>query len=323
MAVTEVRKLHPLKGNQRAASDPARHVWLSASAGTGKTQVLAARVWRLLLGGTDPGAILCLTFTKAGAAEMSARITGKLAEWVRADAAAVFHDLEALGEKSGPEQVAYARTLFAKVLDAPGGGLRIQTIHSFCQTLLSAFPVEAGLVPGFRPLDGREEAMLAREALAEMLVDAEREGRMGLIDSVGALSLRLGEGQAEAFLRRCAGAGEALAAVPSGIQPFLRRALDLPSGDIAEELERCCADDAFDCAGLRNVVAANRGWGTATGIAAAEAIGAWLGGTAKDRVAALDALALVFRTKTGDPRKVSAKLIAAEPDYEGLAERIG
>ncbi|MES2989177.1 MAG: UvrD-helicase domain-containing protein, partial [Pseudomonadota bacterium] len=103
MAVNNLKPLHPLKGNQRAASDPARHIWLSASAGTGKTQVLAARVWRLLLGGTDPGAILCLTFTKAGAAEMSERITSRLASWVRADDEALFADLEALGEESGPD----------------------------------------------------------------------------------------------------------------------------------------------------------------------------------------------------------------------------
>jgi ATP-dependent helicase/nuclease subunit A len=321
MAVSNLRPLHALKGNQRKASDPARNIWLSASAGTGKTQVLAARVWRLLLAGTDPGAILCLTFTKAGAAEMSERITGRLARWVRASDAALFDDLEALGEASGPEARALARTLFARVLDAPGGGLRIQTIHSFCQTLLAAFPVEAGLVPGFRPLDQREEALLAREALAEMLVDAAREGRTGLIDAVGALSLRLGEGQAEAFLRRCASAGEAMAALPSGIQPFVRRAMGLPSGDIGEALAQCCSDDAFDCAGLEQVIAANRAWGTATGIAAAEAVQRWL--SAEDRAAGLGDLALVFRTKTGDPRKVSAKLIAAEPDYEALAEAIG
>ncbi|MBX3564949.1 MAG: double-strand break repair helicase AddA [Sphingomonas sp.] len=321
MAVSSVRPLHPLKGNQRAASDPARHIWLSASAGTGKTQVLAARVWRLLLGGTDPGAILCLTFTKAGAAEMSERITSRLASWVQAAENDVRADLASLGETATPEMVARARTLFAKVLDAPGGGLRIQTIHSFCQTLLSAFPVEAGLVPGFRPLDGREEAVLKREALAGMLVDAGRNGQTWLIDAVGALSLRLGEGQAEAFLHRCAQADAALAALPAGIQPFLRRAMGLPSGGVGEELARCCADDAFDIAGLRKVVVANRQWGTATGIAAVEAIGGWLG--AKDRVAGLDALGLVFRTRTGDPRKISAKLIAAEPDYEGLAERIG
>ncbi|MEF5008134.1 hypothetical protein U9218_23755, partial [Escherichia coli] len=81
-----------------------------------------------------------------------------------------------------------ARTLFARVLDAPGGGIRIQTIHGFCQTLLAGFPAEAGLVPGFRPIEGREEAQLARDALAEMLVDAEREGRDGVITAIADLS---------------------------------------------------------------------------------------------------------------------------------------
>ena len=167
------RPLPVLEGDQRRASDPAAHAALSASAGTGKTQVLTARVLRLLLGQVDPGAILCLTFTKAGAAEMSERITSRLARWVRASEPELSADLEALGESIAPEGRMRARTLFAKVLDAPGGGIRIQTIHSFCQSLLSAFPLEAGLVPGFRPLDQREEAVLARESLAEMLVDAE------------------------------------------------------------------------------------------------------------------------------------------------------
>ena len=98
-----VSRLHALKGNQQLASDPQRNIWLSASAGTGKTQVLAARVWRLLLSGVDPSAILCLTFTKAGAAEMAERITSRLAHWVRADEKELVEDLEALGEDIGPE----------------------------------------------------------------------------------------------------------------------------------------------------------------------------------------------------------------------------
>ena len=146
----EWRRLPPLKGEQRAASDPRAHVWLSASAGTGKTQVLSARVFRLLLAGVDPAAILCLTFTKAGAAEMAHRINARLAAWVRLRDTDLFQDLQALGERGDPEQLARARTLFARVLDAPGGGLRIQTIHGFCQGLLAAFPVEAGLTPGFQ-----------------------------------------------------------------------------------------------------------------------------------------------------------------------------
>ncbi|TGX49687.1 double-strand break repair helicase AddA [Sphingomonas gei] len=322
MAVSEVRPLHPLKGNQRRASDPARHIWLSASAGTGKTQVLAARVWRLLLAGTDPGAILCLTFTKAGAAEMSERITSRLARWVRASDAELVADLEALGESIAPEGRARARTLFAKVLDAPGGGIRIQTIHSFCQSLLSAFPVEAGLVPGFRPLDQREEAVLAREALAEMLVDAGREGRTALIDSVGALSLRLGEGKAEAFLKICASNAEAMAGLPSGIQPFLRRAMNLPSGDIAAEIETCCGDDTFDCSGLREIAAMNANWGTKSGLARAEEIAMWLTLPPAKRALRLADLHSVWATAKGEPRSFGKGQAPQDAAYADLAMRL-
>ncbi|MCW3837868.1 double-strand break repair helicase AddA [Sphingomonas canadensis] len=315
--------LHPLQGNQRDASDPLRNIWLAASAGTGKTQVLAARVWRLLLRGVDPGAILCLTFTKAGAAEMAGRIAARLAHWVRADRIDLQRDLDALGERGGPEQIALARTLFAKVLDAPGGGLRIQTIHSFCQGLLAAFPVEAGLIPGFRPLDEREEAGLRREALAEMLVAAEREGRGSLIDAIGALSLRMGEGGAEGFLAACAHAADALEALPAGIQPFVRRALGLPSGDIEAALAEACADDAFDIAGLRRIAAANAARGAKTGLERADLIASWIAAGPAARVAWLGDLLLAFRTRDGKPRSVSAKLTDAEPAYEVLAEALG
>jgi ATP-dependent helicase/nuclease subunit A len=180
-----LKPLQPLKDAQAAATDPAAHVWLSASAGTGKTHVLAARVFRLLLRGVDPACIQCLTFTKAGAAEMADRINARLAAWVRMPGPELGRDLLALGEKPTQERIEAARTLFAKVLDAPGGGLRIQTIHGFCQGLLAAFPVEAGLAPGFRPLEAREEAVLLRETLAAMLTDAAREGRTRPVAVIG------------------------------------------------------------------------------------------------------------------------------------------
>ena len=314
--------LPPLKDQQGAASDPARSVWLSASAGTGKTQVLAARVYRLLLRGVEPGCILCLTFTKAGAAEMAGRINTTLARWVRADDAELSADLRALGEAYDLPQRRRARTLFAKVLDAPGGGLRIQTIHSFCQSLLAGFPVEAGLVPGFRPLDAREEAGLAREALADLLVDEEAAGRRTLVDAIGALSLRLGEGGAEAFLLACARAPDAMEALPSGIAPWLRRALDLPGEDIAAHVAERCSDGLFDCAGLRTLIDANRQWGTATGTDHAAIGERWLAASADDRVGQLAALAGVFLTGKGEPRKASAKLVALLPDYAERASEV-
>ena len=319
--MTDARALPTLKGEQKAASDPHAHVWLSASAGTGKTQVLAARVFRLLLRGVDPGAILCLTFTKAGAAEMAQRINARLAAWVRMPDAALFADLQALGEKGGPDQRAVARTLFAGVLDAPGGGLRIQTIHGFCQSLLAAFPVEAGLTPGFRPLDAREEVVLARETLAAMLADAEAEGRERPIETIGALSLRMGEGGAEGFLLACARALPALEALPSGIRPWLRRTLDLPQGDIDEVIADGCAD--IDLGGIERIAAANRAWGTATGMKAVETLERWLSAAPEGRALTLGELAGVVFTAKNEPRKAAKKLLDADPDYETAAAELG
>ncbi|WP_271300602.1 double-strand break repair helicase AddA [Sphingomonas sp. CV7422] len=321
MAGTELATLPRLKGAQAAASDPRAHVWLSASAGTGKTQVLAARVFRLLLGGTEPAAILCLTFTKAGAAEMAQRISNRLAAWVRMPGPQLAADLEALGERATPDVQARARTLFARVLDAPGGGLRIQTIHGFCQSLLAAFPVEAGLTPGFRPLEPREEAVLARETLASLLVEAEREGRTRPIETIGALSLRLGEGGAESFLLACARSLAALEALPSGIQPWLRRALDLPQGDIGEALAAGC--DAIDTGLIERLAAANKAWGAATGLGHAETLDRWLAAAPATRAATMQELASVVLTGKNEPRKASKKLTDAEPDYVELAGALG
>jgi ATP-dependent helicase/nuclease subunit A len=316
MAVSNARDaLPPLVDAQARASDPSAHIWLAASAGTGKTQVLAARVYRLLLSGVDPGAILCLTFTKAGAAEMAGRINKRLAAWVRMDDTHLFNDLRALGEKGLPSQQAYARTLFAKVLDAPGGGLRIQTIHGFCQSLLAAFPVEAGLTPGFRPLEAREESLLAREALAAMLVDAEREGRAGPTLAVGALSLRLGEGGADAFLSACARSPDALAALPmgDGVRPYIRRQLDLPSGDIEEAIAEGCA--AWDEEGLRVLHDFNLAWGTKSGLERAGSIRDWLELGPADRAGGLADLHNVWAKRDGDIRSFAKGQAPQDPDY--------
>ena len=171
-AALMARKFKPLpvlEGAQAAAVDPNVHASVSASAGSGKTQVLTGRVLSLLLNGADPEAILCLTFTKAGAAEMANRIGARLAAWVRMkDHGARQRICMALRADPGPASRERARRLFAKVLEAPGG-LRIQTIHSFAQALLASFPAEAGITPGFTPIEGRAEQELARTTLANLL----------------------------------------------------------------------------------------------------------------------------------------------------------
>ena len=183
--------VHPLKDNQARAVDPADSVWLSASAGTGKTQVLSARVLRLLLQpDVRPEQILCLTFTKAGAAEMAERVNAVLASWVRMKPEALGADLIAIGEKPTPALQARARTLFASVLDCPGGGLRIDTIHAFAQWLLGAFPEEAGLLPGTRPMEDRDRELLAHQVLADLLVEWEERGEAEQVAALEMLSQR-------------------------------------------------------------------------------------------------------------------------------------
>jgi ATP-dependent helicase/nuclease subunit A len=318
-----MRPLPPLKDEQRAASDPRAQVWLSASAGTGKTQVLVARVLRLLLRpGADPSSIVCLTFTKAGAAEMSNRLSERLAHWVRLDDALLAKELDALGEDISPETRKRARGLFARVLDARGGGLRIQTIHSFAQSLLASFPLEAGLAPGMRQLEGREEAALARRVLGDMVSDAEREGRRGLIADLQALSRRLGEDGTESFLRDCARAPEAMEQLPSGIAPFVRQALALPIDDIEAHIAEQCGDALFDLASLEALAAHNRDWGTAKGLDRAEVIGRWRGLSPGERALALEELHSVWATAKGDPRSFGKGQAPPTSDYAELAMRL-
>jgi ATP-dependent helicase/nuclease subunit A len=310
---------------QLEASNPRGSAWLSASAGTGKTQVLTARVLRLLLAGVEPGAILCLTFTKAGATEMAQRIHARLAQWVRLKSELLARDLLALGEDIGPQTLDHARTLFARVLDAPGGGLRIETIHAFAQSLMAAFPLEAEVTPGFRPLDGRDEVVLRHTVLADLLVRAEVEGDLGLIDDVQKLSLRLGEEGARSLLAQASRAPDALAALGprEGIEARLRRELGLPAGDIETAIAEACGDGRIDCAAVVRIAEANRHWGTATGLDWAERAEAWLAAGPVARAAGLGDLLGLFRTQAGEPRKVHKGLAAVAADYEALAQRLG
>src|SRR3954468_24356128 len=202
----------PLMDEQAQAADPAAHASLSASAGTGKTQVITARVLLLLLQGARPESILCLTFTKAAAAEMANRIGSRLAAWVRLKDSELATDLDHLGESTDPKTRERARQLFAKVLDCPGG-LKIQTIHSFAQGLLAAFPAEAGIVPGFQPIEGRAEQELVRRTLAELMADAEARGDEPLIGDVQCISRRVGEMRAIEYLQTCAQHAGALTAL--------------------------------------------------------------------------------------------------------------
>ncbi len=166
---------------QAESSHPTNSAWVSANAGSGKTTVLARRVIRLLLAGTDPARILCLTFTKAAAAQMVSRVFEILAGWTTssdADLAVAIAELE--GDVPDAAELVEARRLFARALDTPGG-LKIQTIHAFCERLLHQFPFEANVAGHFDVLDERDAAVLADEARRAVLAraNADPDGPLG------------------------------------------------------------------------------------------------------------------------------------------------
>lgn len=154
---------------QVQAAHPRQSTWLAANAGSGKTRVLTDRVARLLLAGVEPARILCLTYTKAAASEMQNRLFTRLGQWAMKPEAELRAALQDLGVEGGVsrETLAEARRLFARAIETPGG-LRIQTIHSFCATLLRRFPLEAGVSPQFTELDDRAAKLLREEIVEEM-----------------------------------------------------------------------------------------------------------------------------------------------------------
>jgi ATP-dependent helicase/nuclease subunit A len=158
------RALKNAQVNQGIAADPANSVFVTANAGSGKTKVLVDRIARLLLQGSKPAAFLCITYTKAAAAEMQSRLFERLGAWCVADDATLAKDLKELGEEGA--DLGRARALFAQALETPGG-LRIQTIHAFCERLLARFPLEAGVPPGFDIADEQRAAALLARARAE------------------------------------------------------------------------------------------------------------------------------------------------------------
>ena len=152
---------------QIEASDPRASVFVAANAGSGKTSTLVTRVARLLLAGAAPEAILCVTFTKAAAAEMQRRLFKQLGEWAVMDGENLTRELAKIDEAG--RDLPYARALFARALETPGG-LKIQTIHAFCEKLLRRFPLEAGVSPGFAVLEDAAAADVlakSRDGVAE------------------------------------------------------------------------------------------------------------------------------------------------------------
>ncbi len=279
---------------QLQSIQPDSHVWVMASAGSGKTHVLSQRVLRLLLEGERPETILCLTFTKAAAAEMSTRVFKSLADMVHKDDAALAAQLADMGV--GGDRMAHARTLFARTLDARGG-LKIQTIHAFCQSLLARYPLEAALPPGFGTLDDQKALVWQREALEAQLRDPSLKA-----DWAKLAGMRMDGTLIEdvySYARALDNSDMANISQRSGLLPRIRAALGLPrSGDAGDWLQQQIAHGAIDQRLLGEIVAAWSKTPTATLLERLDAIAVWrAGGGARDFGVLVSALS----TAKGEP----------------------
>jgi ATP-dependent helicase/nuclease subunit A len=307
--VTEASGL--VRTAQRRASNPKVSAWVDASAGTGKTKVLTDRVLRLLLDGAKPERILCITFTRAAAAEMANRIIKKLGQWAvmdDSDLVAALYDLT--GEPPDAAMQTRARRLFATIVDAPAG-FRIQTIHAFCQSVLRRFPLEAGVAPHFDLLDDRTGDEMLAEARISALLDAGARPGEPLARALAVLVEYMDErGFADLVAairsarRRLAGTIEAHGGVGL-LVPRMWRGLGLEPGTTAADVVReACCEDAGRSTALRQACAALSG-GAATDQARSARILAWL--SASDRAQLWDDYIAVFLTKDFAPRKAATK----------------
>ena len=294
---------------QGRAADPASSAWVSASAGSGKTKVLTDRVLNLLLAGVPPGRILCVTFTKAAAAEMANRIQERLARWTAMNTVNLEADLRELtGPRFEADLVPMARRLFADVLDAPQS-LRIETLHAFCQSVLRRFPLEAGISPSFELLDDegtqsllweQEEAVLTRTDTSDLtralsfITARQHELRFSELLS----QIVAHRGAFQSMLTRHGGL--------TGLRNALATELQIDPESTAEGIIwQACQDEALDRLGLGEAVTALNASSKSSDQDRAKSIADWLA-QATERENLFHSYCGIFLTQKGEPRKTLA-----------------
>jgi len=250
---------------QRAASDPFISSWVGASAGSGKTKVLTDRMLRLLLPredgrpGTPPEKILALTFTKAGANEMAQRLSKQLSAWAVMDTEKLSDAMEKdlFGRAPTSSELDAARKLFARVVDTPGG-MKIMTIHSFCQSILGRFPIEAGLNPNFKPLEEDHAREILLQAKKSILIEAARYPASPLGKAIAGISAAMNEEQFGIILSAIVGERNQFRTIlkktfgVEGLYTNLCAQFEIPTGLTEEDaLEDFCAMENADIDGLR------------------------------------------------------------------------
>ncbi|MBB4066878.1 double-strand break repair helicase AddA [Gellertiella hungarica] len=310
---------------QGIASDPERSAWVSANAGSGKTHVLTQRVMRLLLSGARPSAILCLTYTKAAASEMSNRVFQRLSEWATIDDETLRQRLREIeGREPDSIRLAEARRLFARALETPGG-LKIQTIHAFCEALLHQFPLEANVAGHFAVLDDRSAATLLGDARRSLLTATSTEDDPDLAAAFAHVLSLADDTGLEALLESIIANRNAIrrflreAERSDGAEAVLRRALQLPAGETRHGL----LSSAWPLPGLSGarlkdyLDSARSIGGKKAGEVASELEAA---GREEDPDRRFERLKSVFMTAKEEPKSASGlittKMSAADPGLE-------
>ncbi len=320
---------------QRGATDPSASVWVMASAGTGKTKVLTDRVLRLMLTGTRPERILCLTYTKAATAEMNTRIARHLGKWAALPDANLDEDLkELLGQQADDEERTRARQLFARVLDTPGG-MNIQTIHAFCQSLLGRFPLEAGVAPHFSVMDEADARELLTHAREDVLIKA-RDASGQLAWALSEVTRHLHETGFSDLMASLAAERSRLGRLVDrhgsmeGVIAAVRDLLGVAENETPESvIANACADDAFDAPGLRQSLSALTE-GSDKDRERGVKIGDWLAAAPALRQSSFETYAPAFLTTAASPtvlktlitKKAAAIVPGADDVLRSEAERV-
>ncbi|HMM15292.1 MAG TPA: double-strand break repair helicase AddA [Parvibaculum sp.] len=321
----ETKKRPSADEQQLRASDPAASVWVSANAGSGKTHALTTRVARLLLAGTDPGRILCLTFTKAAAAEMSGRLYQRLGDWAVMEDERLAYEIAGIeGPIPSGEKIAFARKLFARAIETPGG-LKIQTIHAFCERLLGRFPLEAGVPANFDILDDRSAADLMMEVRDGVLRRAGTAPGTPLGRALQLIVERVDEfafgnlltgitGERRAFAKLIAAFGSIEGAIEA-VCKTLGVAVDETSESIRLEMAALPEDEML-------AAAATLARGTKTDVDRSKALADFLADP-QARLARLDAYKAIFLTAEDEPRKrlITNKLGEENPSVAAALQR--
>lgn len=316
---------------QALASDPVASVFVSASAGSGKTKLLIDRLLRLMLPrpapaggeivpGSPPARILCLTFTKAAAAEMAIRLQKRLGRWVTLPDDALNRELQGLSVPCTPETRRRARALFAEVLDLPGG-MRIGTIHAFCQSLLRRFPLEAAMNPHFTVME-ETDARLALQGCVETVLGqsasnsiAPLAGQIGLADFVNLVGTLRHESRAEGIRARVL---ETPAVLPTVLCRVLGLSPNALKGSDTAQIEDACTDFPGE-ARLRESLPILLSKGTEAVQATAHRLLDWLALMPAERAKQWGVWRNGLLTKDGKPRKRGLITTKLANDYADLA----